>query len=65
MGSEMVSDINLRQFKKLSHSCPPGQTWWPLQAAGAEIPIKKKACPEKGWPLLTYEKHQFQISYNG
>lgn len=22
---------------------------------------KKKACPEKSWPLLTYEKHQFQI----
>jgi len=24
---------------------------------------KKKACPEKSRPLLTYEKHQLQISY--
>ncbi|GEM_PF-5954886 len=27
------------------------------------IPIKKKACPEKSRPLLTYEKHQLQISH--
>jgi hypothetical protein len=25
--------------------------------------LRKKACPKKGWPLLTYEKHQIQISY--
>jgi hypothetical protein len=27
------------------------------------LPAKKKACPKKSRPLLTYEKHQFQISY--
>src|SRR5579862_5860638 len=28
-----------------------------------KIWCKKKACPKKSRPLLTYEKHQFQISY--
>jgi hypothetical protein len=23
-----------------------------------DAPEKKKACPKKSWPLLTYEKHQ-------
>jgi hypothetical protein len=28
---------------------------------GIEGALKKKACPKKSRPLLTYEKHQVQI----